>query len=226
MYRLGVREEATITARMHRLAEEVGAPLVGLEKRLKTPDSFKRKLFMWMIDDDADWSRVLRTASEDLVRFTFLIDPQRYVPAARQVAAALTRDGLALRRIYPAWNVSGHPYRGLNTIWQNAGTGRTFEVQFHTEVSREAVIRARAYYAKERLLPRQHPRAVELRRDMTEIYRWAPAPPGVETITRSPESLIPKPPPAWFDPPADLAARHAVLAGAATGTLTGAGRGR
>lgn len=217
MYREYVAGEGALTERVQRLAAELGGDLVGLPNRVKTPESYARKFASRLAESGKqDRVSVLEKNSDDLVRYRLVVNSHRYVATARQLAGALSRDGYHLKRIFPAWALPEHAYRGLNTIWQEVDTGRMFEMQLHTPASLAAAVEAWPLYDLGRTLPRNHPGKAELNELMREIYAKAPPPAGVEKVTRAWDSLIPKPPPAPFAPPPDRAALHGVLAGAGT----------
>lgn len=108
--------------------EDDDSILIGLEHKLKGYDSIVRKLILdhnhagVSIDDAA-----ARLA--DSVRYTMIIDPDRYTGKSMDVLKRLQDNGFAVKVATNSWGSS--LYKGLNTSIISPD-GTKFEIQFHT----------------------------------------------------------------------------------------------
>jgi len=103
---------------------------------LKGPDRFKEKLGE-SIRDEPD--KPLKEHVDDVhdgIRYTFLFDEDKYVPALGSLTDILKARGFELGVRRNTWG--NEEYKGVNTRWQDHGSGCRFEVQFHTQDSWEA----------------------------------------------------------------------------------------
>jgi hypothetical protein len=125
--------EPTLTSIVREVADRVGGTLVGLDERLKDPDSISDKLTRHLRAHPADSVKAGLAEITDTVRYTIVFPEETYTGGAQ---AAI--DDLA-RRLRPvrdrrSWDNSAG-YLGVNSVWYHEGTGTTFEVQLHTSDS-------------------------------------------------------------------------------------------
>ena len=145
--------EPEITAEMRRIADGVGADLIGLENSVKTGTSVLEKLERKMNRAEAMGRSVsdaeaIRNVS-DLIRYTFVCDGKSLAVIANATARRLEERGFF---IYETDNKWLHPsaktgYRAVH-MGVASKTGELIEIQFHTKESAEARSECRNLYAR------------------------------------------------------------------------------
>jgi hypothetical protein len=171
--------EPGITGNMKDNADATGGDMVGLDYRLKDPESFKRKLATELAENGGDLDAALRDM-KDSVRYTTTWDTGDYTQGVQDSTQRLRDQGYEPVKWKPTWGDEG--YRGVNSFWRDPATGQVFEVQFHTPESFDAKMRTHDLYDQIRLLPEGDPRRVELERQQDEIFDNVPHPPGAENL--------------------------------------------
>ena len=116
-------EEPKITSDLQRIEKELGTVLVGLEHRLKTEDSLKRKV-------QAEPGREIR----DVLRYTYTSDPELLTVDFQNAVANLEKSGYTVSTVKNYWQHPDNPYNGVNTF-AKAPSGYDFEIQYHTKES-------------------------------------------------------------------------------------------
>ena len=216
-WQLTARAEPDLTRRMRGLAEEVDGRLVGLDQRLKEPESLKRKIATHELKRAAPISELLNRA-EDTVRYTVVLDDRSYVTGALRLAERLERLGYHGRPVSNAW--FGPRYRGVNSTWVDPDSGVAFEIQFHTAASWAVTKKTHPMYQEMRLPETPPERATLLERLIAAEYTRAAPPDGVATLS---DATFPPPtPPAPIDIPPNHAPA-AALGGAGTTAVIEAG---
>lgn len=108
--------------------------LIGLEFRLKTPESTARKI----LTDAHDMEISLEEAAlgiHDALRYTFCIDDADYTASVNEIMRAIVDHGCAVYRFKNFWGNTG--YKGINAQLQMPD-GQIFELQLHTQDSYDA----------------------------------------------------------------------------------------
>jgi hypothetical protein len=122
--------EPELTPIVSEVADRAGGTLVGLDERLKKPDSISDKLTRHLRTHPDDSLATGLAEVTDTVRYTIVFPDETYTAGAQ---AAI--DDLAGRlrpvRDRRSWDHSAG-YLGVNSVWYHEGTGTTFEVQLHT----------------------------------------------------------------------------------------------
>lgn len=174
--------EPRITQDMQDLAaEHPGARLEGLDYRLKSEDSFYRKLAT-AIDEEQPFASVddLLTNMKDSVRYTFLIEPGDYARSTQAIIDDLSERGYdPSGTLKNSWNQPG--YQGINSNWVDQ-SGRIIEVQFHTPDSFDAKMSTHSVYEEIRAPGTDPARVVELERHQDEIFDAVPRPEDASAI--------------------------------------------
>lgn len=140
-------DEPEISPTVERLTAHAGGVLVGLANRIKSVDSLRRKLGDLQAQDPAMTVDQAAEGVFDVLRFTVVVEADRYVVVHREVLDGLRRQGVDVVADDNRWGGPG--YRGINTRLR-AGA-RRFEVQFHTRASFEAAKATRGLYEEYRL---------------------------------------------------------------------------
>ncbi|HST86062.1 MAG TPA: hypothetical protein VLL08_30265 [Kineosporiaceae bacterium] len=221
---ISVAQERSLTAVMQAVSKAAQGELFGLDHRLKTPESAKRKVAT------ADGRTrgglpALLTETNDTIRYSVVINDANYVRAVSQIASALERRSFHARLPHNAWH--GPRYRGINSVWVDPATGTAFEVQFHTPASYRTTKLTHRMFEEYRRPGISGQRKAELHELIAAQYRKVPIPGWVEALQGKnfppPSAPDPVVPPANYTGPAAVAGAVAVQL-PATG-LTAAGLG-
>lgn len=123
--------EPAITADINNIATKAGGKLVGLENRLKSPSSIKRKIE----DEAADgFSKSLSLNKiRDAIRYTTVFKEGDFVTRYKAMQYLLAIKGYKTIVVKNTWK-NDSAYKGVNTFIQNED-GDVFEMQYHTQQS-------------------------------------------------------------------------------------------
>ena len=125
--------EPAVTKSLRALAQQGGGELVGLDHRLKTFSSTRRKIKTHVEETGAapDAYEVY-----DGLRYTLLVEdapPGRHAEVVRTTLAALEGEGHVVDRVKNYWP-RGDTYSGTNSRLRTP-SGQPWELQFHTPAS-------------------------------------------------------------------------------------------
>ena len=123
--------EPIITADINNIAIKSGGKLVGLENRLKSPSSIKRKIEA-EIADGFSKSKLL-TKIRDVIRYTTVFKEKDFVTRYKAMQYLLAIKGYKTIVVKNTWK-NDSAYKGVNTFIQNED-GDVFEMQYHTQQS-------------------------------------------------------------------------------------------
>ena len=123
--------EPTITADINNIATKAGGKLVGLENRLKSPSSIKRKIEAEVADG---FSKSLSLNKiRDAIRYTTVFKEGDFVARYKAMQYLLAIKGYKTIIVKNTWK-NDSAYKGVNTFIQNED-GDVFEMQYHTQQS-------------------------------------------------------------------------------------------
>ena len=123
--------EPTITADINKIATKAGGKLVGLENRLKSPSSIKRKIEAEVADG---FSKSLSLNKiRDAIRYTTVFKENDFVTRYKAMQYLLAIEGYKTIVVKNTWK-NDSVYKGVNTFIQNED-GDVFEMQYHTQQS-------------------------------------------------------------------------------------------
>lgn len=161
--------EPRITQDMQDLAtEHPGARLEGLDYRLKSEDSFYRKLATAIEKEPWTPADELLGDMKDSVRYTYVVDPDDYVRSTQAIIDDLADHGYRpFGTLKNTWDEAG--YQGINSNWIDR-SGRIIEVQFHTPDSFDAKMSTHDLYEEARAPGTAPERRAELDRLQDEIF--------------------------------------------------------
>jgi uncharacterized protein YukE len=194
--------EAGITRMISDLAQESQGVLMGIENRLKSGDSFRRKIATQQAASGKPVGDLLARVN-DAVRYRVVFAETRYTRGVIEASALLDRNGFHRVDVDNHWHRSTR-YRGINSTWIHARSGTVVEVQFHTPGSNLASVLTHGAYERMRRPDITGAERRQLNQQIADVYARAPQPPGVETLSR--HSIPPPSPPKAVVPPPDLAA--------------------
>lgn len=177
--------EPGITDAMSQIAgRHPDASLTGLDYALKGQDSFYRKYATDLQEAAArgdDFGDVLENIN-DSVRYTFMADEAAYTSMTNTVIADLRASGFELVGDAKNFWAKQEGYVGINSTWRD-GSGRLFEVQFHTPDSfhvKDAV--THSWYEEWRLPDTSPARKAELKALQDDAFAEVAHPPGADDI--------------------------------------------
>lgn len=158
-----------------------GASLTGLKHRMKTAESYDRK-----IKSDVKEAEGRLTEDEvagkiyDAVRYTVLAPPDRMVDVYNDTISSLESKGYTLDRVKNTWNKDS-AYMGINTVLTHP-SGDRVELQFHTPESLEHKGVAHKLYEEQRQDDTTPERKKELDIEMKKLAKRLTFPPKIDTI--------------------------------------------
>lgn len=133
-----VKKEPNITRDIQGIVEASGGTMKGLEYRIKTKESFLRKVdadYQAARLDGANISKLqIANNTNDVIRYTGVADHDNLYGLYIAVMSQLETDGYKIVKVKNTWSDTLNPYRGVNTIIQ-APNGQNFELQFHSPES-------------------------------------------------------------------------------------------
>jgi hypothetical protein len=205
---MSTARERSLTTIMQEVSRLGRGELTGLDHRLKTPESSKRKVATEHARTGGPLPALLAEA-EDAVRYSVVLTDANYVRGVAEIAGALERQGFHACRPHNAWH--GPRYRGINSVWVDPTSGAAFEVQFHTPASYRITKRTHQMYEEFRLPGTAPERKAELHHLIAAEYQRAPIPGWVAALKGKnwPPPSVPDP----IMPPADYSV-HAAAVGA------------
>ena len=125
------KKEPEITADINNIAKKAGGKLVGLENRLKSPSSIKRKIEAEVVDG---FSRSMSLNKiRDAIRYTTVFKEKDFVTRYKAMQYLLAIKGYKTIIVKNTWK-NDSAYKGVNTFIQNED-GDVFEMQYHTQQS-------------------------------------------------------------------------------------------
>lgn len=179
-YTNAVAEEPKITKDLEKVIKATGGTLEGLDFRIKTPESFIRK-----VNSDTKEKAIKESAAlskmYDIVRFTGVFDGRLFGKYYYHTVEKLKQEGYNIIRVKNTLENVNAPYRGINTIIETRG-GFKFELQFHTKESLAAKEAIHPLYEKARADGTDLAEVAKLAQEMAKISAAIPVPTGAETI--------------------------------------------
>ncbi|WP_431780505.1 ATP nucleotide 3'-pyrophosphokinase [Streptomyces chumphonensis] len=187
------RAEKTITPQLRTVAAWTGAELVGLDQRLKSEDSTKRKIATWLADDPNQTVHEALGDLNDSVRYTFQWEDHAYTEGVRAASHLLVDWGHENVRWANTWK-DRSTYQGINAAWKEPMWGHTYEVQFHTPAGKQAATVTHPLYEEQRLPSTSPQRKAELAERQSRIFAAVPVPEGAEELAAPAHTRPPRVP--------------------------------
>lgn len=178
-----IENEPAITNDLKEVSEITGVNMVGLEYRVKTKESFLRKVntdSLHSLDTKVITDTIAST--NDVIRYTYQDNPERLVESYRQVKGNLLGKGYSEVKVKNFWMDKRNPYNGVNCCYMSP-QGQKFEVQFHTPESfalKDGELHKLYEEARDdSILPQ---RKAEIITEMFRLSAKLTRPQGIETI--------------------------------------------
>ena len=180
LHEMAKKREPKITANINRIAMAVGGEAIGLEYRLKSPESMERKL-----KDRAERYGIPPEKAQgkikDALRYTIQLHPDVYTDGVKKALEELEAAGLvpASDEFENYWG-RDDDYEGINMVLKDQD-GFLFELHFHTDESWETKMANHVEYEKFRTSknPEERKRLWEIMRDRAKRVT---KPLGVESL--------------------------------------------
>ena len=145
-YNKAVANEPEITEHVKNVAKSVGMDTVGLEYRIKTKDSYLRKIRSRFNPSGNEYE------IKDILRYTYTADATDITKKALEAIDTHEKMGYNTVELKNYWLNESDPYNGINTTI-NAPVGQKFELQYHTPESFELKNgKLHELYEKQRLI--------------------------------------------------------------------------
>jgi hypothetical protein len=153
--------------------------LAGFEHHIKGEDRLKEKVADRIRSTPGLTPTQALGMVADAVRFTYEYGEATYTAGVRQDIERMRARGFVEVERRNTWE-SEH-YKGLNGRWREPESGLTFEVQFHTQASREAKELTHKAYERIRSAVKD-PELSELKAFQRRVNTMVPIPPGAMQI--------------------------------------------
>ena len=127
------KAEPPVTKILLSIAAKCGGRLSGLEYRLKSESSIARKV-LDKTNGDASQFESFCAKQNDWLRYTMILDTDKYVDGVVATGAALAKKGIKESKMKNFWRKTGEEtdYMGINAIYHTK-QGFPIELQFHTQ---------------------------------------------------------------------------------------------
>ncbi|MGM7683534.1 minor capsid protein [Cytobacillus sp. Hm23] len=162
--------EPKITSDLQNISKKTGVEMVGLEYRLKTKESYMRKVTSdskHSLDPEIISETIAKT--NDVIRYTFQSPGDKLTDSYFKVLEEIHKMDYAKVKIKNTWNDKRNPYKGVNGIFITP-EGQKFEVQFHTPESFELKNgKMHTLYEEFRLDTTSPERRAEITREMFKL---------------------------------------------------------
>lgn len=136
-YNKVIANEPAITSDLKQVSNSTGVELVGLDFRLKSKESYLRK-----VNTDSDNSLDLQVVKDtientnDIIRYTYQVPHEELVDRYFEVNKCLHEKGYEQIKLKNTWTIKSNPYKGVNCNYVSLN-GQKFEIQYHTPESFE-----------------------------------------------------------------------------------------
>lgn len=178
-----IKNEPTITLDLKEISNNTGTELVGLDFRLKSKESYLRK-----VNTDSKKSlnpEIIKDTIEntnDIIRYTYQSSYKNLTSKYFEINEALKDKGYSQIKLKNYWNDKTSAYKGVNCNYINQN-GQKFEVQFHTAESFELKNNElHKFYEEFRLDITPDERRIELTNEMFKLSSKLKRPIEIESI--------------------------------------------
>jgi len=182
--------EPRITAVMKAAAAKAGGRLVGLRNATKGAGSLERKITTKVNEFAAKGLSLSPKEAvgkiHDTNRYTMVLSPEKYAAGVKSTVADLQNQGYKFpsNRWMNKWE-PGNAYRGLNVTAIDP-SGKSIEIQFHTQESFDTKTVNHKDYETERLETTPQDQKNILNDRMSARALQVMSPPGAEGLTEVP----------------------------------------
>lgn len=186
IYEKGIRAEPTITEHLKEIVKHNMVRLTGLDHRLKSKESYLRKVEA----DKRDEMNIGKTTEEvaenihDIVRYTAILPQEKFYEKFLTIKDDLTTSGYKFLKLKNTWLDSVSKYKGVNAQLLTP-EGYVFELQFHTQQSFEVKEEMHKFYEEWREIETTDQRKLELIENMEDLSSGLQKPQDVDKINNT-----------------------------------------
>lgn len=157
--------------------------LYGLEHKLKTKESIKRKLEKEISEENKSLAEASKNL-KDALRYTTISDTNSFVNNYNNFKKYMEEKGykeIRCKNDFQNFNEGKVKHKSVQSIFEDTD-GYKFEVQFQTPSSQKAKDLKVPLYEERRKVGISSERASELEKQMNDLALAVENPPGIETI--------------------------------------------
>jgi hypothetical protein len=171
-----IENEPNATELVRSLASSPNVKVSGMEFRIKTEKSHKRKVITRANMD-------IEYTGSDEVRYTILsTSDDNFAKEAKDILKNLKKSGHKIVDFENRYADSDKGYRDISLVIENPTNGAQFELQINTESMAEAKTLGHPIYEKQRKHPKNSPEWRRYETEMCEIYNSIKNPKGTEKV--------------------------------------------
>ncbi|MDU5106522.1 minor capsid protein [Clostridium sp.] len=170
-YNKVIKNEPNITLDLKEISNNSGSELVGLDFRLKSKESYLRKVNTDSKNSlEPDIIKNVIEDTNDIIRYTYQSSYKDLTNKYFEINNALNEKGYNQIKLKNTWLVKSNPYKGVNCNYV-APSGQKFEIQYHTPESFELKNgELHSLYEKWRVIENKTSKeAIELSKRMAEL---------------------------------------------------------
>lgn len=178
-YEKAIENEPEISRQVKAIANKTGMEVVGFDYRIKSKDSFLRKVEANYSPDGTPYS------VRDIVRYTFTANTDELTLKTQEAMYSFEQTGYNTIVVKNTWVREDSPYKGINTTLV-APNGQEFELQYHTPESFELKNgKLHELYEKQRILKNPMSKEyIQLQNQMVDLSDALTVPVNVQEVTR------------------------------------------
>jgi hypothetical protein len=175
-YDKAVKNEPGITSAVTGIAGKLGVDTVGLEYRIKSKESYLRKIKSNFRSSGNTYE------VKDIIRYTYTAPPEQITEKALRSIEEFEKIGYTTVEVKNSWLDDNNPYKGINTTMRSP-TGQKFELQYHTPdsfVLKDGKLHK--LYEKARELDQMSDEYFKLNDEMIDLSSKLTVPTGIERV--------------------------------------------
>ena len=174
-YNRAIANEPAITATVKNVAKKVGADMAGIEYRIKSKESYLRKIRSNYNPNGNEYE------VKDILRYTYIASSDKLTEVTLEAIESYRNMGYNTDAIKNYWLDKRNPYNGINTVVK-ATNGQKMELQYHTSESYSVKDAMHGLYEKWRVLDKSSLEAVELRKQMNQMSSCLEIPHNISKV--------------------------------------------
>ena len=183
LYSKAVKIEPKISKDVKDVVSGTSARMYGLEHRLKTKESIKRKIETDAYNDNISLEESASKV-KDTVRYTALSKDKDFTKNYFKIKDGLAKKGyveVRCKNYFDLYNQGKVKHKSVQSVFQNKD-GNKFEMQFHTNASQDVKDRKVPLYEEARKKDISQKRLHEIERVMENMAEEIPEPKDVYKI--------------------------------------------
>lgn len=183
-YNKVITNEPKITLDLKEVSNSTGTELVGLDFRLKSKESYLRKVNADSKNSlDPEIIKNIVENTNDIIRYTYQTSHKDLTNKYFEINKSLYEKGYEQIKLKNTWLVKSNPYKGINCNYI-APNGQKFEIQYHTPESFELKNgELHSLYEKWRVISdKASNESIELSKEMTRLSSKLKYPDNIDKV--------------------------------------------